>query len=254
MKIKKLALAALSVGAAAALSFTSAGAATASPAGHPKPHKPKPASYPQVSGYRLASALLPTSAFGDRFQVWIRQSTGNRLGSAHAAITPGSMSCKNFETYSIIGGWGDTAGAQDGVFNTSPDISGYPSLVLDAFQNVVQFASPRAAATFYNQEYAKYQACPSLSLSLPDSLGGGTEDLANQSLARTTLGKFQAFNLIQSDIQSNFAANSWYRSTLVVLAGTNVYTIFETNGTNDPVSPDLMTKLISRTQALYPRH
>ena len=36
-----------------------------------------------------------------------------------------------------------------------------------------------------------------------------------------------------------------------MLAGTNVYTIDDLNGTNDPIPASLLGKLISRVQALY---
>lgn len=261
MKYRKTAMAAISAGVAAALSLSAAGAATATPAsqhshgGKPKHHtKPKPKPYPQVTGSRLATALLPASAFGDGFQAWGIQSTGGSVRSSKAAITPGKLSCTTFETLSILGPWGDTAGAQDGVVNTSADISSFPSLLLDGFQSVKQFASPAAATTFYNQVAAKYGACQSVTLPVPDVEGGGTEDLTDQSLTKIMVGKYHAFSLIQSDVLSNFATLTFYRAVTVVLAGTNVYTVYETDGTNDPVSPDLIGKLVSRVQGLYPRH
>jgi hypothetical protein len=39
-----------------------------------------------------------------------------------------------------------------------------------------------------------------------------------------------------------------------VLAGTNVYTIDDVNGTNDPISASLLGNLIKRAQALYKHH
>jgi hypothetical protein len=39
-----------------------------------------------------------------------------------------------------------------------------------------------------------------------------------------------------------------------VLSGTNVYTIDDVNGTNDPISVSLLGNLINRVQALYKHH
>ena len=47
---------------------------------------------------------------------------------------------------------------------------------------------------------------------------------------------------------------NFYQNTAVVLAGTNVYTIDDINGTNDPISASLLGKLIGRVRALYRHH
>ncbi|HEV3289214.1 MAG TPA: hypothetical protein VG123_09485, partial [Streptosporangiaceae bacterium] len=49
-------------------------------------------------------------------------------------------------------------------------------------------------------------------------------------------------------------ALSCYGNTAVVLAGTNVYTIDDVNGTNDPISASLLGNLIKRARALYKHH
>ena len=49
-------------------------------------------------------------------------------------------------------------------------------------------------------------------------------------------------------------ALAFYANTAVVLAGANVYTIDDVNGTNDPISASLLGNLISRVQALYKHH
>ena len=40
----------------------------------------------------------------------------------------------------------------------------------------------------------------------------------------------------------------------MVLSGTNVYTVDDLDGTNDPISASLLGNLISRVQALYKHH
>jgi len=50
------------------------------------------------------------------------------------------------------------------------------------------------------------------------------------------------------------SALSFYESTAVVLAGTNVYTVGDLDGTNDPISASLLGNFINRVQALYKHH
>ncbi|HLJ99547.1 MAG TPA: hypothetical protein VKU39_06520 [Streptosporangiaceae bacterium] len=206
-----------------------------------------------MTGNRLATALLPASAFGDNFKSYGLHSTGGRLLPTTVKAVPAGRSCKDFEQYVSINAWGNTSGAEDWGYNSVLDFSN-PNVISSSYQNVVQFATPQAAAKFYGEEYAKYGACQTVTVTDPTSTDGGTEELTNQSLAKTTLGKYQAFNLIQSDIFSDVSSVTLYDATVVVLAGTNVYTVAEVNGTNDPVSEGLIGKLISRVQALYPRH
>jgi hypothetical protein len=239
MKFKAIAV----MAAGTALSVGLAGPALASPAGHAA----KPA--PQVTGTRLQSALLSASAFGSGFQVADHLNTGGKLLSTKAVIKPSSLSCSTFETFIFIGGFGNTAGAVDGVDNPNPAFADYPSLVLAGDQAVLQFKTAQAAASFYNQAYTRYKQCsaftetdPTIDLSL---------ELTTQSLSSTTINKNKAFQLIQYvDIASLPVAN-FYQNTAFVLSGTNVYTIDDVNGTNDPISASLLGNLIKRVQALY---
>ena len=242
MKLKVIA----AVATATALSLGMAGSAMASPLSH----QAKPA--PQVSGARLQSALLPASAFGDGFTVSRRGNTGNRLWSTHANIKPSSLSCRTFGDYVFVGGFGNTAGAADSVENQNPAIADYPSLVLGGDQAVLQFKTTQAAASFYNQAYARYKQCTAFTE--PDPADNSQLELTVQSLAKTTVGKNKAFQVIQLVDIAALPAFSFYANTAVVLAGTNVYTIDDVNGTNDPISASLLGKLISRVQALYKHH
>jgi hypothetical protein len=247
MRLRKTVSVALSVSVAAVLSFASVGTATAAPVSHPK------SAYPQVSGTRLASALLPATAFGEwYFEAKDQLNTGVLLLAPEASVTPTRLTCENWEEHVYAGGWGNTAGAEDAVVSEYPFVVGdtYPNLTLAADQNVVQFATPKAAATYYNQAYAKDDACQSVTTNGPTGLGG-TQQLTNQSLVKTTIGGNQAFNLVENSVFSLAASDAWYKVTVVVLSGTDVYTITEFNGTNDPIEPSLVTQLIKQTQALY---
>jgi hypothetical protein len=239
MKFKAIAV--MAVGTA--LSLGLAGPALASPASPAA----KPA--PQVTGTRLQSALLPASAFGDGFTVADHLNTGSKLLSTRALIKPSSLSCNTFETFIFIGGFGNTAGAADGVNNPSPDLADYPSVVLGGDQAVLQFKTTQAAASFYNQAYTKYKQCSAFTeTDLFDRL---QFEVTTQSLSSTTINKNKAFQLIQYvDIASLPVAN-FYQNTAFVLSGTNVYTIDDLNGTNDPISASLLGNLVKRVQALY---
>ena len=167
--------------------------------------KAKPA--PQVTGTRLASALLPALAFGDGFTVADHLNTGNKLLPTKARIKPSSLSCKTFEMFIFIGGFGDTAGAVHGVQNPNPALED-PSVVLSDDQAVLQFKTTQAAASFYSQAYARFKQCTAFT-ETSDNL---QIELITQSLSSTTINKDKAFQLIQhADIASE-PAISFYRS------------------------------------------
>ena len=231
--------------AATALCLGMAGSALASPLSRPKPA-------PQVTGTRLQSALLPASAFGDGFAVTQRLNTGNRLRSPRAIIRPSGLSCATFETFIYVGGFGNTAGATDSVSNQNPNVGDYPNLVLAGDQTVLQFKTTKAAASFYSQAYTRYKQCSAFTET--DQADNLTLELTTQSLSGTTINNHKAFQLIQLVIVNSLPALNFYENTAGVLAGTNVYTIDDLNGTNDPVSATLLGNLINRVQALYRHH
>jgi hypothetical protein len=243
------AVAALSLGG---LSIATAGSAGAQPLGHPKNHKPKPP--PQVTGSRLKSALLPAAAFGDGFTGANAISTGGRLLSSNARYHVPGMSCSNFEDFAILGGYGDTAGALADDVNSNPWGS-FPNTVLYGIEWVNQFASTQAATTFFNQADAKYGACTSFTEPNPGdtSPGGGTLQVTNMSVSKTTVSGNHAFTVTQQSALSEAPGFSLYNNVLVVVSGTNVYQFWDLSGTNDEPSPALMAQFIKQTQKLYPR-
>jgi hypothetical protein len=240
MKFKAIAV----MATATALSLGMAGSALASP----RSSKPKPA--PQVTGTRLQSALLPASAFGGGFTVVDHKNTGNKLLSTKALIKPSSLSCGTFATLIFIGGFGNTAGAVDGVNNPNPNFADYPNIVVTGDQAVLQFKTTQAAASFYNQAYAKYKQCAAFT----DTEAGLQLELTTSSLSTTTINKNKAFQLIQYADIAALPIASEYQSTAFVLSGTNVYTIDDVSGTNDPISASLLGTFIKRVQALYKHH
>lgn len=162
------------------------------------------------------------------------------------------MSCTDFETYIFVRGFGNTAGATDSVNNPNPDFSSYPSVILGGDQAVLQFKTAGAATSFYNQAYARYKQCTSFAE--PDPADNSQYELTVQSLLKTTVGKNKAFQVSQFVDLVALPALSFYANTAVVLSGTNVYTIDDVNGTNDPIPASLLGNLINRVQALYKHH
>lgn len=240
MKFKTIAVTA----AAAALCLGLAGPALAAPLSMAR-------SAPQVTGTRLQSALLPASAFGDGFTVADHLNTGNTLLPAVAIFGPSGLPCFLFQTSTLVIGFGNTAGATDGLTNPHPAAGDYPNVVLAASQGVLQFQTIQAAASFYSQAYAAYKQCSAFTESVPSE--NLQLELTTQSLSSTTIDSNEAFQLIQYvDVASEPLLN-FYQSTAVVLSGADVYTIDDVDGTNDPTSAALLGDLITRVQALY-RH
>jgi hypothetical protein len=128
----------------------------------------------------------------------------------------------------------------------------YPSVVLGGDQAVLQFKTDATATSFYNQAYAKYKQCTSFTEA--DPADNSQFELTVQSLLKTTVAKNKAFQVSQIVDLVAAPALSFYANTAVVLAGTNVYTIDDVNGTNDPISVSLLGNLINRVQALYKHH
>lgn len=222
--------------ATAALSFAAAGSAAAQPLGHSK------SAPPQVTGLQLATGLLPLSDIGDDFMFAAALNSGDKLQSTHAKEHVPSLSCADFETGIFISDFGDTAGAAEKY--TNPDwISTYPDTILQGYEEVLQFAATTAATTLYNQAYAKYVACP--------AYVQGAVQVNTLSVSKTTVSGDQAFAVNERYTKNGFTY-TLYSNTLYVVAGTNVYILFDLSGTNDEPSPTLMHDLILRVQALYP--
>jgi hypothetical protein len=244
------------VAVAGALSLAITGTASASALGHPK-HKPKPkpkpaATAPQVSGTTLERGLLPAASIGDGFISLFTIGSGKNLAATKLQYSVPTMSCGDFESSISNTGYGNSAGAAELFLNSA--WTGGPSILL-GYQYVLQFPSTKAATTFYGQALAKYQGCQNFTESNPADTtpGGGTIDVSASTLTKTTVGKHQAFQVVQLSADSESSGFTGYNDILVVIAGTNVYQLWEASGTNDEPSPTAMSQLISQVQKLYPR-
>ena len=240
MKVKIAAV----LAAAAALTFTAAGSASAHPLG--SANQRESALPPQVSGQRLASALLPVSAFGNDLHFENALNSGPKLTTTKAKDHVSSMSCANFEDYFNVSKFGDTAAAW--VDYSNPDWrSQYPNTVALGVELVRQFATDAAAATFYGQTRAKYAACQSFT----EPVLNATGTVNRSPVANTKVNGDKAFEVAQPLSLAGYVQTPLYYNWLFVLAGTNVYYFTDVAGTNDEPSTALMTKLIHRVQALY---
>ena len=238
MKVKIAAV----LAAAAALTFTAAGSAAARPLG--SANQRESALPPQVSGQRLASALLPVSAFGNDLHFENALNSGPKLTTTKAKDHVSSMSCANFEDYFNISKFGDTAAAWVN-YSNNDWYSQYPNSVAYGVELVRQFATDAAAATFYGQTRAKYVACQSFT----EPVFSITGTVTSSSVTNTKVSGDKAFVVIQPLTLPGY--DPVYYNWLFVLAGTNVYYFSDVAGTNDEPSTALMTKLIHQVQALY---
>jgi hypothetical protein len=197
----------------------------------------------QVSGNQLKSAFLPASDFGSGFQSQGAISSGSSLLHQPARGHISSMNCGSFEGTVGLGTFGETAFAVR--FISHPNLS--PDRYY--FQSVVQFASTKAAASYYSQAHAKYATCTDFTETAPanSGLGGGSAKFTLHSISKTSIGAYQAFRVGQSAAFSKF---SLLANTLVVVAGTDIFYIVSTGLTNDPVPASLMRNQISRVQRL----
>ncbi len=231
------------VAAAAALSFATAGSAAAQPLGH------KPAPPPQVSGSKLQAALLPASAFGSGFTSAAHSDTGPKLDSTRATKHIPSLSCSYFESHVFFGFLGDTAGA-DLVYTNPNAAAMYPNSIAGGYEDVLQFATTASATTIYNQARAKYVSCRSFT----EPAFGVTASVSTLSVVNTKVSGYRAFVVTETASFSGHYIKPFYFNVLYVLAGADVYSLWNYSGTNDEPSPALMRTLIQRIQALYRHH
>jgi len=210
------------------------------------------ASHPvQVSGTKLKSALLPASSFGSDFTLQFAISSGKHLWHLKAKDHVSTMNCGNFEDGAGFGLFGQTAVATSFVDDNNA-ITNYPNSEFYYNQTVDQFAGTKAASTFYSQAKAKYGKCKDFTESVPASSvpGSGKMETTLLTMSKTKVGKYQAFQLTQAVTLSESPGFSLDLNTLVAVEGTDVFTVVNLSGTNDPVPAGLMLKFINRVKKL----
>jgi hypothetical protein len=231
----------------ATLSLCAAGALALFGAGPVSALTPRAA---QVSGTVLANALLPASDFGSGFLPVTTgaPSSGGRVLPPGPGVNPAVLDCGDFESVVYLEAFGQTAGALASFTNPSWQIDN-PD-IWDGQEVVYQFATAQAAGRFYQRAYAKYEACQPLTVPQPSdtSLGGGELDLSTMSIAPTTVNGYAAFQQVQTAARSESTGRTFFRNTLTVVAGTDVYQFLDYSGTDDEPSTTLMTQLIEQVQ------
>jgi hypothetical protein len=247
VKVKTFAIAA----AVAGLTLGTAGTAIASPLSKPKPthHKPPAHSTPagQITGSKLKAGLLPASDFGGGYTTANEQDTGKSLWSVKNPESVSGMPCLVLGQY--VTGYGQTAQAGDDFSPPSSSLSGVAGTQL-----ISQFASSSAAWSFLTQEAARFQsqACRTQTLTSTGS-SSLTLTISFKRLDWTKIGGDSAIEVAQTvnitDDQGDNA--SVYDEYTVVNAGTNDYTILESNSTDSDVPTWILSDLISATKKLY---
>ena len=204
----------------------------------------------QVSGAELKSALLPASVFGSGFKVVGAVSSGKSLLHHKATKHVPTMSCANFENQGLLG-YGESAVATSAVINNSLDIStSLSDLNILYDQTVYQFPSTKAAATFYRQAQAKYASCKSFTAFVSGGPGSDKTTITLKSIAKSKVGKYKAFQLVQNLGDSAVPDVPVNLNTLVTVAGADVFFIVDFTTSNHQVPAKTMLKLVNRVRAL----
>ena len=246
----KITAAAAALGLAAAGAVAVAGSAVAQPSAHDSQLK---SAVPQISGSRLQTGLLPASAFGTGFTLGTTLNTGTGLLTTPTTLNPTTTGCSTFEGKIYVSGFGNSAGALDKYVNPNAAMQ-RPEAIIQGFQDVIQFATASAATTFFTAARAKYTACQSFSEPNPTDTnpGGGTFQISALGVSKTTAGGNAAFSVTQQIALSESPGATEFIDVLYAVAGTDVYSLWQQNGTNDEPSPTLMASLIKKIQGLYP--
>jgi hypothetical protein len=158
------------------------------------------------------------------------------------------MSCTNFENQGLTS-YGESAVATSATINNgttaAPTLSNL-NILYD--QTVYQFPSTKAAATFYSQAKAKYAACKSFTAFA--SGGSGKTTITLKSLAKTKVGSYKAFQVVQSLGDSAIPEVPVNLETLVTVEGADVFVVIDFTTSNHQVPAKTMLKLVNRVKAL----
>ena len=224
-----------------AVAVTAAACVLLAPAAMAATHGPV-----QVTGKQLKSALLPASDFVAGYKAEAEDDSGRTLEHLRLNNVP-SMSCKDFwATAGMVFGFGETAFAGDLVADKTGMLS-----PLELFnQGVYQFASTRAAASFFAKINAKYRSCRSLSL--PDGSGGTLRETV-RSQTKQRVGGHQALQIVQYIADSKISGPAVPVYLLWTIDGADVFFINTSvldTGSPRPTQSSLTLKLIARVTAL----
>jgi hypothetical protein len=192
----------------------------------------------QLTGVQLLAALVPASAFpaGYKPSPDGRFDSGKHLETGPAKYHLSTMSCTSFGNHFGEAGFGETATAADG-FEQANDMRGYG-------QQVYQFKTSSAAASFFNGLRAIARRCPAFAFS------GNPIPVKTQVFGTAAIGGYRTFQVNQSGtlIGSKLAINFVFTQ-----AGSDVFLVAVIGITvSPPASPSartVMLKLIKRVRA-----
>jgi hypothetical protein len=217
---RALAVPAAAVALAAAVSFFAPAAQASGPPGV------------QRTGTQLASVLLPVSYFPPGYRNGPRHNSGSRLEHGPARYDVNTMSCKKLVVNPPVTGYGETAAAV--AFVVRLPLAPTGTAVLPTYlQEVHQFASPAAAAAFFQAGYASYLRCWSGSA----TVSGMRFTWTTQSVTKGYFGGHRAIYAHFTTTFSGPSAPSTGRGyAQVVLVGTDVVTV-TASGAKVPARP-----------------
>jgi len=198
----------------------------------------------QFTGRQLKAALLPASDFVAGYTTPVETDTGRHL--EHLTLfTLRSMSCSMF--WLTIGrgyGFGDTAFASALVEDLTGTLS--PEEIFE--QSIYQFASTRAATSFFGQVKAKYRSCRSTTIT---TKSGKTRHTVH-SASTLRVGGHQALQILD-DVVTGVPGPPLAVYLLWTVDGTDVYWISTTPLSLDsprPAQSSLTLELIARVSHL----
>jgi hypothetical protein len=228
---RALAVPAAAVALAATVSLFAPGAQASSPPGI------------QRTGTQLASALLPVSYFPPGYRNGPSRNSGSRLEHGPARYNVNTMSCKKLVANPPVTGYGETAAAVAFVVRLPSAATG-PAVLPTYLQEVYQFASPAAAAAFFQAGYASHLRCWSGSAAVSKM----TFTWTTQSVTKGSFGGHRAFYAHVTTTFSGLSASHGYAQ--VVLVGADVFTV-AASGPKVPARPApaaVLAALIARVR------
>jgi hypothetical protein len=199
----------------------------------------------QFTGRQLKAALLPASDFVAGYTSTDESDSGRHLEHL-TVLSLKSMSCSRFWLFSgEVGGFGETAFATDLVEDKTGRLNPQETFV----QSVYQFASTRAAASYFGQLMGKYRSCRSAS-----EPGGSGKTVREALHSESTLrvGGHRASRVIEYVTASGTPGPPLVFYLLWTIDGTDVYWISTApdSGSPRPAQSSLTLKLIARVSAL----
>lgn len=199
----------------------------------------------QLTGGQLKAALLPASDFVAGYTSTDESDSGRHL--EHGIVFRlRSTNCSTFWLFSgQVAGFGETAFATDLVEENTGRLLPQETFV----QSIYQFASTRAAASFYGELMGKYRSCRS-----GGEPGGSGKTIRETLHSASTLlvGGHQASQVIEYVTASRTPGPPLVFYLLWTIDGTDVYWIStnQDSGSPRPTESSLTLKLIARVSAL----